>query len=692
MSSPDLTALFEPRGVVVVGASTIPDKLGHAMARSLESYSNEVRLVNAKPADGMFGSVADAVRTCSLIDLAVICVPASVTATALRESADAGVRAALVCAGGFAEAGDRGVDYANAVDDVIAQTGIRVLGPNTSGFFVPSASLFASFVPGVREIGAGSIAVVAASGGINHVLSFGLGQEGAGVSLGVGLGAARDVTAPDVLRYLVGHEQTRAVILHIESIPDGRELVEAVGQLAAIKPVVALIVGRSDVSEFAQSHTGALATSWRTARAILRQAGAVVVEDEAHAVSAAIALSKGRARPNRTPGIALITGQAGPGLIIADGLLGGRWNMPRLSEATRVRLAELLPPLTYQDNPVDTGRPGETFADVVSAVGADPSVDILGVYAITEPVADLPRAVADSRIAELAVPTVVAVDGIASDVDAARRSADRENVAIVQGPTSLARALAALAEDARLRAIDSDPGPDLHDLALEPPNPFGDWGGEWDEIRGKELLDSLGIPTPARRRCANRDAAIAACGELRPPLAVKLIDATVAHKSEMGGVVLDVGSVPAMQAALDVLEAVGATQFLVEEMADPGIELVVGARCDETFGPVVVVGLGGVAAEVLGDVSIRSAPIGVRAASEMIDDLAAAELLKGYRGGPSVDREALGRLIASLAALITLGRISEIEINPLRVTRRGLIALDAVVQPARVEQIKGDRD
>ena len=682
MTSTDLAALFAPRGVVIVGASASPGKLGHAMAQSLESYPGSVRLVNARPEPGMFGSIAEAVSSAADIDLAVMCVPASVTASAVRESAEAGVRAALVCAGGFAEVGGPGPGYASDLDVVIAETGIRLLGPNTSGFFVPGDSLFASFVPGVREFGPGAVAVVAASGGINHVLSFGLQEEGAGVSLGVGLGAGQDVTAPHVLRYLARHDQTRAVILHVESIPDGRDLMDAVTELTAIKPVVALIVGRNDVAEFARSHTGALTTSWRTARALLRQAGAVVVDDEAHAVSAAIALSKGRARPNRASGVGLITGQAGPGLVIADGLLGDGWTLPTLSRDSQDRLAGLLPPLTFQGNPVDTGRPGESFPEVVRVVGEDPGIDIIGVYAITEEVIDLPRAVA-AEGAGTVVPTVIAVDGTAADVAAARRSAADVGVAIVRGPTPLARALSALAEDARLRAAAGDASAPAD---MEAPEPAEGWDGDWDEIRAKDLLSLLGIRTPSRRRCAQRSQAHEALAEIGRPVAVKLVSSEVVHKSDIGGVILGVDSPEAMNEALDALESIGASEFLVEEMADSGAELVVGARWDDAFGPVVVVGLGGLAAEVMGDVAIRSAPVGARVASEMIDDLVVAELLNGYRGAPPVDREALGRIIMALGGIVASGRIAEIEINPLRVTAGGLIALDAVVLPRASER------
>jgi acyl-CoA synthetase (NDP forming) len=682
----DLTAIFEPRGVVIVGASSNPEKLGHAMAGSLESFRGGVQLVNTRPSPGMHLSVAEAVSASGTgVDLAILCVPAAFTAAAVRESASAGVRAALVCAGGFAEAGGAGIGYAAELDEVVGETGIRLLGPNTSGFFVPRDSLFASFVPGVRDLGPGSVAVVAASGGVNHVLSFQLSASGAGVSLGVGIGAGQDVTAPDILRYLIRHDQTRAVIIHVETVPDGRDLIAAVEELSAVKPVIALVVGRSDVSEFARSHTGALATSWRATRAVLRQAGAVLVADEEGAVAAATALASRRGRPAVRPGVGLITGQAGPGLIIADTLAGAGVELPRLGDSTRAMLATLLPPITFQDNPVDTGRPGETFPQIVNAVADDPAIDVLAVYAITEPVVDLPAAVAAAGL-DPATPVLLGVDGPSADLLVARSSADRAGLAILRGPTRLSQGIAAIVEDMRGQAERQ-----ADRSGTVPEAPSVDAEGAWDEVRGKALLNSFGIATPPRRHCHDRAAAQQALAELGGPVVVKLVSAEILHKTDVGGVVLGVGSPEAMDDALDALDRAGAESYLVERMVPSGIDLVVGARLDPVFGALVVVGLGGIAAEVLGDVAIRSAPLTVPVAARMVDDLMARELLDGYRGGPTVDRTELGRIVSELGSLVASGVIAEIEINPLRGTAEGLIALDAVVIAGGADQHeKGD--
>ena len=673
----NLSALLEPAGIVVVGASASPGKLGAAMAESLAPFPSPVALVNSRNPDGtMHSSVAAAAAASPApLDLAVLCVPASVTGQVLRECAASGVKAALVCAGGFSEAGESGAVFERQVVEAVKDTGIRLLGPNTSGFFVPHRSLRASFVPGVAELSQGSVAVVAASGGVNHVLAFQLEKAGVGVSLGIGIGAGIDISAPEVLDYLITHEQTKVVALHLENVADGPALLEAVRKLTASKPLVALVVGRNDVSEFAQSHTGALATSWRTTRSALKQAGAVLVDDEVQLVEAVAALTGQRLKPSSNPGVGLITGQAGPGLLIADALHSAGVSVPRLSAASQETIAGLLPPLTFQANPVDTGRPGPGYDRIIAAVTSDPSVDLLGVYGLTEPIADLPASIAESGAAGL-LPILVGVDGPDSDVERSRKSAQDLGLPLLSGPTSLARGLVALVDDARAQFEQS-----FHPVE-EPVDVTGPLAitGPWDEIRSKELLDALGISTPPRKRCADRAAAHQALADLGAPVAVKLVDAEVLHKTDMGGVHLGITSAASLDAALDSLESVGAKEFLVETMASPGVDLVVGARRDPVFGPILVLGLGGTAAEVLADVAIRTVPLNERTAAAMADELQARELLNGFRNGPVLDRSELAGIVVRLGkALLANDGIAEIEINPLRLTADGLVALDAVV-------------
>lgn len=650
----------------MIGASRNPAKLGAVMARSLSTYDAPLALVNSRD-PALHGSVAEAVDALSApIDLAVVCVPAAAAADAVAEAAKSGATAALVCAGGFAEAGHP--EYQRALVDVVDRYGIRLLGPNTSGFLVPGRALTVSFVPSVASVPAGGVAVVAASGGVNHALSFLLSEAGYGVSLAVGLGNAADIDAADVLDYLLADPATKAVALHIESVTDGPRLAAAVARMSARKPVVALVVGRNDVGAFAESHTGALATSWRTTRGVLRQAGAVLVDDERELVDAVGALSMTRAAPAASPGVGLVTAQAGPGLLVLDGLRGAGIRVPVLSGGTQEQLSALLPPMTYQANPVDTGRPGAGFGEVVSVVGADESVDLVAIYALSEP--DSLDLVGELFRPATSIPTVVGVGGSTTDVRALRSGLHTNGYPVAVSPVALSHAVRALVTDARqshLRQLaDSDPVPP----AVIPPGP-------WDEHQAKTVLDTMGIHTPSRVPCNTSEEAHAALDSLGAPVAVKILDATILHKTEVGGVHLGIRTHAELAEALDAL---GNRRVLVETMAPTGIDLIVGARRDPVFGPVVLVGLGGTTAEALADVVVRTAPVSSAEVASMVDELLGRALLDGWRGAAVLDRGALAQVVRGLGqVLLDVPQVDEIEINPLRLTRDGLVALDAVI-------------
>jgi acetate---CoA ligase (ADP-forming) len=683
--SSDLASLFNPRGIAVVGASRSAGKLGAVLARSLGGFAaagGHLALVN--PRDTSMHRSVGAAAEHGPIDLVMLCVPAAACAPALAEAAAAGAGAAVICGGGFAEAGGAGVGHQRDVAQVITGTGIRVLGPNTSGFLAPHANVTASFVPGAGHVPAGSVAVVAASGGVNHALAFMLAEAGHGVSLAVGLGNAVDVTPPDVLDHLATDPATAAVALHIESVHDGPRLVDSVRRLARTRPVVALVVGRHDVGAFAASHTGALATSWQTTRAALRQAGAVLVADERELVDAVGALAVTRARPNADPGVGVVTAQAGPGLLLLDDLKGRRTRIPELTAATQEHLARLLPPLTFQRNPVDTGRPSQDLGAVLAAVAADPGVDVIAAYALHEPDAvDLVAAARDGLRCD--VPIVFGVGGAGAAVRNDRRALLDAGVAVAADPRGVAAAVAALAAEARAQAAaarpEHCPGRTVDGVA-----------GAHDEHHAKHLLDRLGIATPRRHACADRAAAHTALADLGGPVAVKILDAAVLHKTDIGGVHLGIRSPAELDRALDALDAVGAERYLVEAMAPGGVDLIAGARRDPVFGPIVLLGLGGTAAEAVADVAVHLAPLSPAEAAAMPADLAGRDLLTGWRGGPVLDPDELGRVLTALGDLLTANpAIDEIEVNPLRLTADGLVALDAVVITKEVDHAEPDR-
>lgn len=672
-----LDALFRPRGIVVVGASSDPDKLGGSMATSLRHGNVPFALVNARGGEGMVRTIADAASAFEgPIDLAILCVPAPACSGVLTEAGAAGIGAALVCAGGFAEVGGEGIRLQAELVAAARDAGVRLLGPNTSGFFAPATGVLASFVPGVAELHVGAVGVVAASGGLNHALAFALDRAGAGVSLGVGIGAGTDVAAPEVLDHLASDEATNAIALHLENVADGDALLAAVGRAARRKPVVAMVVGRNDVGDFARSHTGALATSWRTTRALLRQAGAVVVDDLDSLVAATSVLARVRLPAHPGAGVGLVTAQAGPGLVVADALHTAGVRVPALDPATQDALRSLLPPMTFQANPVDTGRPGPAHGQVISAVAEDLGIGVVAVYALAEPVVDLVAAAEPARHAGFAV--VVGVDGPTADIVACHERATLTGTPAVTGPEALATAVAALVEDARLRDVVSRdttiaPTPLMRAIEQRP--------GGYTEAAAKKVLGEAGLRIPRSRVCRTEQEVAAAFDLIGARVVVKASDAALLHKSEVGGVVLGVESVHgALTAYADITVATNTTEVLVEEMATSGIDLIVAARRDPVFGPVVVVGIGGTATEVYGDVAIARVPASSAWLETLADELAAGAVLDGYRGATRVDRAELASVLAVLGELLIASpAIAEIEINPLRATARGLVVLDAVI-------------
>jgi acetyltransferase len=669
-----LDPLFAPRSVAVIGASAAPGKLGHAALQALSGFSGDVYAVNPRAAGPIerrptFASVGEIGAP---IDLALLCVPPQFTPDAIAECVQAGVRAGVLFTGGMAETGADGAELQRRITDTARAGGMRLLGPNTSGFLHPTAGVTMSFAPAVERIGPGPLGIVAQSGGVNLTLAWMAHAQGVGVSLAVGTGNAADVGPVDVLGYLAEDERTRAIMLHLEGTEDGRGLVDAIAAITPHKPVVALKVGRSDVAEFAASHTGALTGAWQLARSALAQAGAVVVDDTMQMLAAAHALAHRRARPSRSPGVGLVTGQAGPGLLVTDALRSAGVSVPELAPQTVAAIGDLLPPITFQRNPVDTARPDATFGAVTRLVADDPAIDVVAAYAIHEPTS-LDPVQALETVTEL--PVVFITAGPEPELSETARLLEARGVAVIREPERGAQALAALVADARSRARRSE-------SIAAPAGSVAVGRAALDEAAAKDVLDRLGIQTPARRVCATREEAHAALGELPAPLVVKILHADATHKTELGGVKLGVRDAAGLDAALDALDAIGleGARYLVEETASEGIELILGGLRDPSFGPAVLVGVGGVAAEALQDVALRLAPLTRADAEEMLGELRARDLLDGHRGLPAADRSALADALVAIGELLVANdHVREIDVNPVRITAAGLVALDALI-------------
>jgi acetyltransferase len=671
----NLKRLLAPGSVAVVGASSAPDKAGYQALHALQRFQGEVHAVNPKSGK-ILGHSAHARwrRSASRSTwLSSPCRPPCVAA--VKEAIATGCGGGLIMGGGFAESGEDGAALQEQLGQLCSESGFRLLGPNTAGFVNMSSLLSATFVAGREYIEAGHVAIVTQSSGINFLVTFMLHRLGMGVSCAVGVGNAIDTDVSDVLEFLADDPDTRAIALHIEAIPDGRRLFDTLRRVTPRKPVAALVVGREDIGEFAKSHTGNLVGSTPSSQRAA-PAGAVTVDSTEALAAAAATLAASRRPPKCDPGFGVLTGQGGAGLIMLDWLKGANVPVPELGNAAASRIAALLPPMTYLKNPVDTARPGPTFPDVLRALIADPAIDAAIVFALHEPSTLSPESFMSGVRRDSGKPILFGTGGPEREVRPVLAALRAEGLHACESPESLARAAIVLAQDARAQwqlALPMDYTRAVGD------SPVGDGV---DEHAAKTLLDSLGIPTPQRFACASRAEALAAFHALPKPVVAKILAAEISHKTEAGGVHLKLADQTAFERALNALDAIplqGERRYLIEAMAPPGVELIVGALRDPSFGATILVGIGGTIAEAIRDTATRIAPVAAQAL-DMLAELRAGALLDGWRGSPAVSRDALADSIVRLSHVLDeRPDIRELEINPLRAYPDGVLALDALI-------------
>jgi acetyltransferase len=678
-----LQRIFNARTIAVVGASDKPQKPGFNIYRLLQDFPGEVFPVTTKAAEvGGIKAYPNLSAIGRSVDLVVLAIPAPYILDVLRK-ADIDIGGCVIVSSGYAETDEEGRRRQAEIEEVCRQKGIRVIGPNTAGFMNPGRRLLVTFVPETSVLQPGNVGIISQSGAINIIFSYLAHQAGLGISLAVGLGNMMDVAHDEVVTYLAEDSQTDVILVYAEGISRGRELFDAVRKAIPRKPVIVLLVGKTDIGEFASSHTGNLIGSYKLKRSALQQAGAVVVDSVTEAIDAVNVMSRYRMPAKANPGFGIVTGQAGPGMMILDSLKEHSIDVPKLSAATVASIETMLPPLTFIENPVDTGRPSSTFIEILRCVGEDEQIDALVAFALDEPDAINPDELLPVLKEIIRVPILFGTVSYESSTTA--MSAERISelgVPTFAAPERVASAAVALARDARHRAtlerLARDPAPDRAMVMPTQSTPV-------DEAQAKELLSGFGFAIPNSRVCDDHNQVRGAFGELTKPVVMKLLDAEIAHKTDVGGVHLDISTGDQLNNALATIDQIAggsnSRRYLVEEMAPPGIDLILGGKNDAVFGPVIMLGLGGIAAEALDDVVMRLAPISVSEASDMIAELRCAKLLDGWRGAAPVDKEALVETLVSLSCLIDQNRqIVEMDLNPVRANADGVMILDALIQ------------
>jgi acetyltransferase len=683
--------------VAVLGASRNPGKLGHRLFQNLlaPGFTGEVYPVNPS-GEAILGR--DAVpRVEELprgLDLALVSLPASAVLPAVRTLGARGCRICVILASGFGEIGREGRAVQDEIEAIARTTGMRIVGPNCMGVVNVPGRLNASYFWDVPRQ-PGGISFVSQSGAYGGLFFREVRDRSLGVAKFLSIGNQCDLGFAECLAWLADDPDTRVVGLFVEGLRDGRAFVAAARRLARAKPVVALKGGRADAGRRAAgSHTGSLAGAWEIYRAAFAAAGVVAVDETEELFDAIAALDAQAARPPRDRAVAILTISGGPSVVAADAAEAAELRVPALPEARRAALRAYLPSFGADGNPIDMTpqmEPGG-FGPSVRLVLDAPEVS--GAVAIDIGL-DRPEYADALAAAQLATDKpVVACTVDTPEMDRRLRVA---GIPLVPGPERAMRAYRALVRRAELqrRSPGSSARQPVRALPAGLEERLATAGGPLAHADARGLLQAYGVPFPRERVVAGAEEALSEGQEIGYPLVVKTARPDVLHRTEAGGVILSVADSEALVRALRALEArLGAGPVLVQEEVPRGLELLVGGRRDPSFGPTVLVGLGGVLAELLRDVSIGLAPLALDDARAMIVEGRRAELVRGYRGAAAVDEGALAEILVGVGdLLVERPTIAELDLNPLIASRGRIVAVDALVlvNPESPENREGMR-
>jgi len=674
-----LHTFFHPRGVAVLGASSNPTKLSYGVLHNLvtHGYRGPIYPVNPKGEEMMGLRVYPSVEALpDPVDLAVLVLAAERTAEALEACGRRGIRAAVLIASGFGELGASGKEREAELRAVARRYGMRFIGPNCVGVidtFAPMDTTFTRTMPDQGAIGFASHSGAVCGGTLDWASTVGVG-----FSRVISLGNQADVDMADALDSLAADPHTRVVAAYIEGLPDGRRFVEAAARLTAQKPLVVLKAGRTpNGTRAVASHTGALAGAEQAFLAACRRAGAIPAENLEELVDAAIALAY--RQPPGGPRVAILTNAGGPAAVGADALYRQGLPLADLSAETQARLRQICPPGAMVGNPVDMlgGPRPEQYPAALEALLEAPEVD--GVMVVFVPQAITPPhevAVLVGRTAERSPKPVVCCISGGGGIGAAARALHAHSVPHYLTPSRAALGLGTLHRYAQVRAHPIPAPQPVEGVSRERAAQVIEAAvaagpAVLDPQAGAEVAAAYGLRVPPSGLAATPDQAVTLAERFGYPVALKRVAPGVVHKADGGGVALGLGNAAALRAAFARVVGPGERGF-VQRMAPGGLEVIVGARRDEQFGPLVMVGLGGITVEVLRDVAFRLAPLSVEEAREMLAETAAGRLLAGVRGQPPGDAEAVVETLRRAGQLLAdLPEVAEVDLNPLIVAPAG---------------------
>ena len=702
MTTRNLDALFTPKAIAVIGASNQPGSVGAVLARNLleSGFAGPVMAVN--PHDTAVRSTLSYKSLADLPlapDLAVIATPPASVPGLVAELGARGCRAAVVITAGFGEAGGAGTDLRQQMLDAARPHLVRIVGPNCLGVISPGNGLNASFAQLTPK--AGALALVAQSGAITTAALDWADARGYGFSRIVTLGDMADVDFGDMLDFLALDEATQGVVLYVESITAARKFMSAARACGRAKPVTVIKAGRSAAgAKAAMSHTGALAGADAVYDAAFRRAGLLRVFELRELFDAMTTLSSGmKVRGER---LAIVSNGGGAGVMAVDSLEARGGKVAELAPETLAALGKVLPAAWSKGDPVDiVGDAGpDRYTASLEAVLADPGADAVLVI-------NCPTAVSDSTgAAEAVLKTIAArnprpavLTSWLGETSAAKARAlfAAAHVPTHETPDEAARAFMHLVDHAKnqrlllqVPAARARTAPDKAAAKAVIEAALAAGRTALGDLESKALLRAYGIPVLATEIAATPDEAAAVAKKIGGAVALKILSPDLTHKSDVGGVVLDLAPAAVAEAASAMLARVAKAQpkarlqgFMVQAMAarPRAHELIVGIASDPTFGPIILFGAGGTAVERLADRSIGLPPLNEHLAADMISRTRIATLLAGYRDRPAADEHAIADVLIRLAELADdFPAVAELDINPLLADETGVLALDARVR------------
>lgn len=693
-----LKRFLSPHSVAVIGASRRRGTIGGELFRNLLTYGFEGPVYPVNPAAAVVQAVP-AYPTVEAIpgpvDLAVIVVPAAEVLKAAEQCARKRVGALVIISAGFAETGEEGRERQAALMKICRAAGMRVIGPNCMGIANtdPMVRLNATFVPVTPP--PGRVGFLSQSGALGLAVIDYAQSLGLGISSFVSVGNKADISGNDLLSYWQADPRTDLILLYLESFGNPRKFSRLARWVGRSKPIIVVKSGRSPAGARAtSSHTGALiAASDITVDALFRQAGVIRTDTLEEMFDVASLLVN--QHPPRGLRVAIITNAGGPGILCADACSAEGLEIPLLAKTTQAALRQFLPREASVANPVDmiASATPDNYRESIRAVAADPSVDALVVIFIPPLVTraeDVAKAIVDGARELHGKKPVLTVFMSARGVPKAMTSAD-VRIPSYAFPEAAAIALAHAARYGQWRERPLGVTPKFEqldrDVALAVVATALRRGGGWldpDEVAA--LFRCYGLSVAEQRLVPTAEEAHAAARQLGGRVALKAIAPGLVHKTEAGGVRLDLDPGEVQVTAEQMANAIRrrgleSPSFLVQRMAQPGVEMIVGVVHDAQFGPVIACGAGGVMVELLRDVSVRLTPLTREDAADMIRSLKSYPLLTGFRGAPPRDVGALEDAVLRVASLVEdLPEVAELDANPIVVHDKGATIIDARVR------------